>query len=123
MVWHQGGLLVRLVADNKGQVELGLRRGSGTREVELERGPGRLGKAGVHRRDPLSNRWNVGRESRSVYAVFSSAWHRKGSQLKCGEEGKEKKEREGRGGHGGKEGREGEREDGEDRRGEKEGRK
>lgn len=70
MVWHQGGLLIRLVADNKGQVELGLRRGSGTREVELERGPRRPGKAGVHRRDPSSNRWNVSRES-SLFMLCS----------------------------------------------------
>lgn len=30
VVWHQRGLLVRLVADNKGQVELGLCQGSDT---------------------------------------------------------------------------------------------
>ena len=59
VVWHQRGLLIGLVADDKGQVELGLRQGSGTRELELERGPQMLGEAGVHRRDPSSNRCKV----------------------------------------------------------------
>lgn len=36
MVWHQRGLFIGLVADDKGQVELGLHQGSGTRELELE---------------------------------------------------------------------------------------
>lgn len=32
MVWHQRGLLIRLVADDKSQVELGLCQSRGTRE-------------------------------------------------------------------------------------------
>ena len=52
-----------------------------------------LGKAGVHRRDPSSNRWKVDQDGTSAYVVFSSVWHRQGSQLKRGVEGKEEKEK------------------------------
>ena len=44
MVWHQRGLLVWLVADNKGQVKLGLRQGSRTRELGLEAPEGQEGQ-------------------------------------------------------------------------------
>lgn len=52
VVWHQRGLLIGLVADDKGQVELGLRQGSRTRELELERPPN-AGKGRGAQKGPL----------------------------------------------------------------------
>lgn len=65
-----------------------------------------LGKAGVHRSDPSSNHWKVNQDGTSAYAVFSSVWHRQGSQLKRGVEGKKRKSEEREDVEGGREERE-----------------
>lgn len=80
VVWHQRGLLVRLVADNKGQVELGLWGQGSDRELVLER-PRGPGKAGVSH--PVC--WDVsslraGLRNTVFSRACNSAWPRKGSQ-------------------------------------------
>lgn len=56
-----------------------------------------LGKAGVHRRDPSSDKLQVDQDGTSAYAVFSSVWQTRFSiKTWDGREGREGKVKNGR---------------------------